>query len=149
MSVRSLICIEQKDKRLIGVYCHSRGELEYNGAMLLEYYNNRKKVEELIKIGDLSYLQKKLYPSVNSNHSFDHPEREVCVVYGRDRGDIYTCAKEVNPEIFLSPSNLYLYCYIYCLDNRWRYIDCSNDIHKYFDLELGVATAYVRMGFFN
>ena len=54
MSTRSYICIENEDKSISGIYCHSDGYLTYNGAMLLDHYSDREKVKELISLGDLS-----------------------------------------------------------------------------------------------
>ena len=48
MSTRSYICIENENKSISGIYCHSDGYLTYNGAMLLDHYSDREKVKELI-----------------------------------------------------------------------------------------------------
>jgi hypothetical protein len=48
----------------------------------------RKKVKELIGLGDISYLGKNINPSKDSNHSFNTPEKDVTVFYHRDRGDM-------------------------------------------------------------
>lgn len=45
MSTRSYICIENEDKSISGIYCHSDGYLTYNGAMLLDHYSDRKKLK--------------------------------------------------------------------------------------------------------
>ena len=43
MSTRSMICMKLKDDNYKSIYCHSDGYLEYNGAMLIDYYKDRKK----------------------------------------------------------------------------------------------------------
>ena len=97
MSTRSYICIENEDKSISGIYCHSDGYLTYNGAMLLDHYSDREKVKELISLGGLSTLLPKLHPDKSKPHSFDYDKRQedVCVFYGRDRGESGNEAHEV------------------------------------------------------
>ena len=80
------------------VYCHYDGYLAYNGAMLLEYYNTKERVEELISLGNISSLREKITPEKGSTHSFDKPDKDVTVFYGRDRGEkgqeAFTCTEE-------------------------------------------------------
>ena len=40
MSTRSYICMEVGDNRYKTIYCHFDGYLDYNGKMLLEYYDD-------------------------------------------------------------------------------------------------------------
>ena len=44
MSTRSLICEELDNGKYKTIYCHSDGYLTYNGAMLIEHFNDRKKL---------------------------------------------------------------------------------------------------------
>lgn len=67
------------------IYCHWDGYPEYNGKMLMEYYNNNARAEELIDLGDISSLRKKI--STKEPHSFDNPQKDVTVAYARDRGE--------------------------------------------------------------
>ena len=100
MSTRSFICVEQDDGSYKGVYCHSDGYLTYNGAMLLDHYNNRERADALIALGDLSLLCEKLYPDPDKPHGFDYDKRQpdVTVAYARDRGEKNTEARIVTPE---------------------------------------------------
>ena len=65
-----------------GIYCHFDGYPEGVGRTLLNFYD-LEKTKELIKLGNISYLEKELYPK--GSHSFDLPEEGVTVAYGRDR----------------------------------------------------------------
>ena len=149
MSTRSYICIENEDKTITGIYCHSDGYLTYNGAMLIDHYKDRKKVEELISLGDVSTLQPKLYPKKDKCHSFEYDERQegVCVFYGRDRGDTDIQASIVNFEE-LNENFLIEYVYIFGLDNKWRYFEGG----KYnntglMEVEEGLKKEYQELGF--
>ena len=124
MSTRSYICIENEDKSISGIYCHSDGYLTYNGAMLLDHYSDREKVKELISLGDLSTLLPKLHPDKDKPHSFDYDNRQddVCVFYGRDRGENGVQAttvelEKLDKDIFIE------YVYVFGLDNKWRYFE--------------------------
>ena len=56
MSTRSLIALKQKDGSIKSIYCHWDGYLEYNGMILLNYYNDYDKVNKLIDLGNISQL---------------------------------------------------------------------------------------------
>ena len=126
MSTRSYICIEQKDGSFIGSYCHSDGYLSYNGAMLNNHYQNRGKVEKLISFGDMSSLCEKVEPNPNKPHSFVKRQDDVTVFYGRDRGEKNTGARTIKLEDIDSSESGIEYCYIYGLDDKWKYFECGN-----------------------
>lgn len=57
MSTNSMIFKVSDDQtRVRGIYCHWDGYLEYNGAILNEYYQDPAKVDRLIDLGALSSL---------------------------------------------------------------------------------------------
>lgn len=127
MSIRSYICMEIEDKKYARIYCHSCGEPKYNGTLLALYYVDRNKVNELISLGDLSILCKKIHPDRNYPHSFNFFDRQedVCVFFGRDRGDQNVSAKvttldELNNDLMVD------YCYVYGLDNKWYYFSIGD-----------------------
>ena len=85
MSTRSRIAIKNNDGSYTSIYCHNDGYPSYNGRMLDSYYNDKSKAQKLINLGDISSLQKNLEPT--GDHSFNNPEKDVTVAYGRDRGE--------------------------------------------------------------
>lgn len=124
MSTRSYIVIEKKresgEKFYEGVYCHSDGYPSHNGQILFDHYQDRTKVEKLISLGDLSFLDERIDPTEGSGHNFEYSEREkgVCVFYGRDRGETGVDAKEITLEE-LAGDIFIEYTYIYTLDGEW------------------------------
>ena len=93
MSTRSRIGKLNADGTVTSVYCHWDGYPSYNGFLLQQFYSKEEVVDELISHGNLSYLAQKIDPT--GAHSFDNPEDDVCVYYGRDR-------KEPNNEPSIS-----------------------------------------------
>lgn len=72
MSTRSHIGVRNTDGTVDYIYCHWDGYPENNGKILVNHYQDMDKVNELMKLGDLSSLD--MTP-------------EDCVAYGRDRGE--------------------------------------------------------------
>ena len=147
MSTRSYICKENEDGTYTGVYCHSDGYPEHNGAILIDHYNSRDKVEALIKLGNLSYLQPKIEPDSNMPHSFDFDARQegVTVAYGRDRGETEQEAHIISlQDLNIDPWIEYIY--IYTKDNKWKYFETGELDKGIKDLETGLAELFKLMG---
>ncbi len=85
MATRSNIGIVNLDKSITAIYVHWGGYPEFVGKMLLNHYNNDDIVNGLMNLGDLSILSENMNPT--EPHSFNNPQKGVCVAYGRDRGD--------------------------------------------------------------
>ena len=88
MSTRAFIGIEKEDKSIEYVYSHWNNYPESNGKILLENYNTKEKVEELLSYGDVSVLGQE----IGEKHNFDNHSRILeaknwCLFYGRDRGE--------------------------------------------------------------
>lgn len=126
MITRSLICKETPDNKYIGIYCHFDGYPDYVGKTLIKHYADRNNAEQLLALGDLSSLGERLAPNADEYHSFDDPIEDVCVAYHRDRGEKLCPAREIRIEDARKD-----YCaefiYIFCLDNKWRYIDLCKE----------------------
>jgi hypothetical protein len=60
MATRSMIAIEDEDGTITSIYCHWDGYIENNGVLLLENYQDREKVKQLIALGDISALDKNI-----------------------------------------------------------------------------------------
>lgn len=86
MSTNATVRIREKDGSEKGIYVHWDGYVEHTGVTLQLAYNTEEKVRELIALGNLSILGYYVNPKT-STHSFDNPDKDVCVAYHRDRGE--------------------------------------------------------------
>ena len=115
-----------ENNEIIGIYCHWDGYLSHNGNILYNHYKNINKIKELIDLGALSILDKKINPT--SEHSFEKPQKEVCVAYHRDRKEdkeilIFKNSKEIKDYIKGVGID---YTYIF-KDNEWYVVDCIDE----------------------
>ena len=85
MSTRSLICIKEKENVYECIYCHFDGYVEGVGQMLDTYYKSKEKMQNLIALGDMSYLRESI--ECPEGHTFIKPKEGYSVFYGRDRGE--------------------------------------------------------------
>lgn len=86
MATRSTITLKT-EKVYTGIDCHWDGYPSHTGAILLEHYDTEEKVKELIALGSINSLFKKVKPDNDEKHSFCHPAKNVTVAYHRDRGE--------------------------------------------------------------
>lgn len=133
MSTRSSIAIKRKDGTIESVYCHSDGYLEYNGIMLDKFYRNQEKINSLINLGDLSFLDRRVNPEPDVTHSFDFDKRQegVTVAYGRDRNDKNT-QKKIHKNLSEYTDYLFdswlIYAYLYDEENsKWLWSRIPHD----------------------
>lgn len=89
MSTNSTISAVFADGSIRSVYCHWDGYVEWNGMILNSFYNTQEKAEAVVSHGDISSLNRYLFPNGRAvdSHSFDSPYKGVSVLYCRDRGD--------------------------------------------------------------
>ena len=87
MSTTSTIALKINDQ-VKQITCNWDGNISYVGQLLSEHYNCINKIEKLMDLGNLSSLG--IFIDPTGDHSFDEPEKDVCVFYGRDRGESYT-----------------------------------------------------------
>lgn len=148
MSTRSFIAKQIGDDKYLTIYCHSDGYLSYNGAMLIDHYNSEERVDELLKLGDLSCLCKKLNPDPSEPHSFDYWERQkdVTVAYGRDRGETGTEAREYTMAQLDAPDNWTEYVYIFNKDDGWKYFHSGHSDEGLRDIEEDLQKEYAMYG---
>jgi hypothetical protein len=106
MATRSRIAIENQDRTVTSIYCHFDGYISGNGEILQTLYTNRKKVEKLIALGDISVLG-------------DDPEHTTA--YHRDRSEDFNQNTHNNVEDFFDEAfgAGEEYAYLFTLDNRW------------------------------
>jgi len=125
MGTRSFICKENQDGTYTTSYCHYDGYPDHNGKILVTYYNERQKVEELLSFGDMSVLAERVIPDSETIHTFSESQKNVCVFYGRDRGEKNTQAKKyLMSELLKNVDESWIeYCYIFTLNNEWKYFN--------------------------
>ena len=121
MSTRSRIGMEFTDDngtRLVkSIYCHFDGYPEGVGQKLQNFFLEREKVDTLVSLGDISFLEKEIVSK--GNHSFDQPERGVTVAYHRDRGEDY-CAPRIDAGVdAFFESDFEEYGYVFSEEGEW------------------------------
>jgi len=60
MATRSMIGVQRENGTIEAIYCHWDGYMAHHGPILLEAYNGPRKIEALIRQGDLSSLGRRL-----------------------------------------------------------------------------------------
>lgn len=86
MATRSTIAVQHADGTVSQIYSHWDGYLDHNGQLLQSFYNSQELAEALVSLGDISSLNERRDP-LGTTHSFDSPEKDVTIYYGRDRGE--------------------------------------------------------------
>lgn len=130
MATRSNIAIKNKNGSVDSIYCHWDGYLTHNGSILLNSYTDVDKIKKLISLGDISSLADNVEPS-SGEHSFDKPQANVVVAYGRDRGEENTQTLHWNSieEYLHNVDEMWIeYVYIYDeQEQKWFYIGGDAD----------------------
>ena len=119
---RWLVGIEQPNGKILSTYGHYDGYPEWAGKHLKKYYNNPAKAKELLKLGrsGISSIGKKIKGS--KNHSFDNPEKDTTIFYGRDRGEKTNYTSNWKDRDSVKFNSGEEYAYIYNLkDKKWYY----------------------------
>ena len=100
MSTRCMIG-KVYDGKVKAIYCHWDGYPSRTGKILDKYYTKDSVIDELLELGDISYLAKNVKPKPNETHSFENPVKDVVVAYHRDRGeDMYIREFENLTQLF-------------------------------------------------
>jgi len=90
MSTRSGIAISHNGI-IKAIYCHSDGYLEYNGAILNEFYRDSVKVNYLIAQGDMSSLGLEIGTKIDFDNRMEYDTitnfAKQCRFYARDRDE--------------------------------------------------------------
>jgi hypothetical protein len=85
MATRSTISMMKEDGSILSIYCHWDGYPDNQLPLLENYYNTKEKIEALLSLGNLSFLEKSI--DCPEGHSFENPVDDHCVFYGRGRGE--------------------------------------------------------------
>lgn len=148
MSTRSYIAKQIGENVFRTIYCHSDGYLTHNGAMLLDHYSDEEKLDELLNLGDLSYLAPKINPDHSKPHSFDYDKRQegVVVAYGRDRGEENIEARNISEGNMTSTENWVSYIYVFNKDSKWVFGRPGQNVSEFRDVEEALDNAYSYYG---
>lgn len=126
MSTNATVAIKT-DEGYEAIYVHHDGYFSYMYPMLSENYASWERATALISFGDASSIDKRIMPSVGSNHHFEHPEEDVCVFYHRDRGEEFRAAFYSNKSGVLH-SQYYVYIFE---DGQWRAYQGGKEVDSY------------------
>ena len=119
---RWLVGIEQPSGKITSTYGHYDGYPEWAGKHLKKFYNNPMKAKELLKLGrsGISSIGKKIKGS--KSHSFEKPDKDVTVFYGRDRGEKSNYTSNWKNRDAVKFDSGEEYAYIYNLkEKQWYY----------------------------
>ena len=117
MATRSYIGVRNTDSSVDYIYCHFDGYPEHNGQILAEHYTNPNRVDELLKLGDLSVLGK----FIGEKMDFDKRVKDTCLAYGRDRGESNVGKKNSGYDELITNQNV---DYVYVFDGD--YWECNS-----------------------
>ena len=116
MATRSHIGVKQPNGTIDYIYCHWDGYPGNNGAILINYYQDITKANQLLELGDLSFLEE---------------DTDSCVAYGRDKGDANTGKRNGSLKGLLNETFVdYLYVFE---EGKWICYETGTD--KAIDLE--------------
>ena len=85
MATRSAIGYKTPEGKVRAIYCHYDGYVAGVGHTLDTHYQEARKIAQLVELGDASVLRPALFGT--ATHSFETPDEDVTVFYGRDRGE--------------------------------------------------------------
>jgi len=105
MQNHSFIGVEMPNGTIEAIYCSKFGQPEALGHMLHTHYNSLLVASQILGLGDLSYLEKKLSPEQGQSHDFENPAVGITVAYKRDKGETGTEAK-----VFENMNEFLFYC---------------------------------------
>lgn len=108
MASRSMIGYEKEDGLIVFVYCHYDGYPEYQLKMLLEHYQDKNKVAELISNGDMSQLKEE----IDQISFYKDSHNEVV--------DIGVCFSDIAYQAKMEKHGCD-YCYYLNKDGEWKY----------------------------
>lgn len=102
MSTRSRIGITNQDGTIVSIYCHCDGYPSHVGHLLKEYYNTPERIRDLIALGDIDVLDKRLNPDLGYRHTGNARQKGVTLAGHRDCGQPES---ETRPAWFTDRAN--------------------------------------------
>jgi hypothetical protein len=132
MGTRSRIGYELPDHTVVSVYCHYDGYVENNGRILVDHYQDRDAVKELIDGGSMSSLRTthlwvtaavrdedgNIVKDENDNWIYS-PTRDAQPLYYTERGEELD-VDHTSFDEFISGHSGEEYSYLYDLNGNWK-----------------------------
>ena len=132
MGTRSRIGYELPDHSVVSVYCHWDGYVEGNGRILVEHYQDREAVKELIDGGSMSSLRTshvwetkavrdengKIVTNEDGSLMYE-PTRSEQPLYYTERGEELS-VQHTSFDDFCNNSCCEEYAYLYDLNGNWK-----------------------------
>lgn len=84
MSTNCTISMLTKNDKIRTIYCHHDGYTRHMMPILTQYYNTYEKVEALLNLGNLSFLDASI--DCPPGHTYRTPVDGYTIAYARDRG---------------------------------------------------------------
>ena len=106
------------EKGYKAIYVHHDGYERYMWPMLTKNYGTEELAGKLVSLGDASAIEERLEPTPGVPHTFDWPEKDVCIFYHRDRGENWNQVKPAEYESLKDFYNDYYYAYVWA-DGKW------------------------------
>ena len=121
MATRSRIGIENQDGTVESIYCLFDGYPSHQLPILTQHYQDREKVEKLIRLGDISYLAPEVEIPAGSDHSFDNKDYNIVCAYHRDRGENYSEPQKNSSRDAYFRSDIEQCGYLFTKEGTWIY----------------------------
>lgn len=124
MSTRSLIGIENENKTVNAVYCHSDGYPSYVGLFLYAFWNSEGQARTITGLGFLSSIGARVGYTVDFNKYFSDTHyydrfKYQCIAYCRDRGEKFEVIQVKSKEELYKASFNAEYIYIFRNGEWW------------------------------
>ena len=133
MGTRSRIGYELPDHSVVSVYCHWDGYVEHNGRILVEHYQDREAVKELIDGGSMSSLrttqtwESEIMKDDDNNYILDENgqtqythTRDAQPQYHTERGEELNVEHTSFDEFVSGDLGGEEYAYLYDLNGNWK-----------------------------
>jgi hypothetical protein len=134
MGTRSRIGIELPDHSVVSVYCHWDGYVEHNGKILVQQYQNRDDVKELIDGGSMSSLRTRQtwsngptlkdengeYITDSEGIIMSEGDRDPQPLYHTERGEEINVEHTSFDEFVSGNMGGEEYAYLFDLNDNWK-----------------------------